>query len=79
MPDENIYIVSGSVPVPPCACENLLDKFERAHKGCMAELEQFLKQSENQKFIYETELAFFNINFAQGLENVRRKAQDWCP
>ncbi|KAH1009316.1 hypothetical protein HUJ04_001688 [Dendroctonus ponderosae] len=79
MPDENIYIVSGSVPVRPCACEHILAKFERAHKGCLEEFEQFMQQSENEKSVYETELDVqtnrrsplrsIDINFAKGFEN----------
>ncbi|XP_030746892.1 uncharacterized protein LOC115875539 [Sitophilus oryzae] len=43
---ENVYIMSGAVKPTKCECENLLSLFEDAHKSCMEEYEQFLKQKE---------------------------------
>ncbi|KAL1494747.1 hypothetical protein ABEB36_010294 [Hypothenemus hampei] len=55
MPEKNVYILSAVRPTAPCKCENLLSKFENAHRTCMTEFEQYLRQAKEEMKLFEND------------------------
>lgn len=54
MPEENVYVMSAALPTQPCQCEKLLEKFEKAHKGCLDEFQKYITEMENVTLFDET-------------------------
>nr|CAI5850204.1 unnamed protein product [Callosobruchus analis] len=41
---QNVYILSQALPIEPCPCEDLYNRFQGAHSKCMAKYSDFLEK-----------------------------------
>ncbi|XP_060528859.1 uncharacterized protein LOC132703550 [Cylas formicarius] len=55
VPGENVYIISGALPVSDCECMQLLKRFESCHKVCLEEYDLFLKKINEETRLYAEE------------------------